>query len=440
VADFLREKLASELTLEELFLFGSYRLFATTDSAPTPTVESAILVATKRSAPKGHKVRVVALETEAQAPSDRHELLEEMARRASGRAGRRSGVHVHDVRQDSLRPEYPWPVKHSVRDVPARVVAHLQNLLDEGRAEPLARRWFVFQGIKTAADAYTQRLQRRLTPAVKRQLAEAGAVTGSPILELPAGAEKEPPWAQHPDLLARSPEPQAILYGVLDESNYTSLVWLPRGAEAPPAVRTALERWRPVLETRFDILSDPSRNWWEAARPRDPRLMRAPKVIALYRTDRGRFALDEEGQWQPSIKTTLLVGRDRDAPVAYLCGLLNSELLDLWYAVRGKTPWHVRRNYEPLRMNEMPYRPPDGDPRANRVADLVRTIAKNRRKLLPYRKAIGGLERVVKDPWATGPLELNEAALVAELSAGETVSLRLDSQLELSLTVLAAHA
>ncbi len=73
--------------------------------------------------------------------------------------------------------------------------------------------------------------------------------------------------------------------------------------------------------------------------------MAAPKVVALYRTDRGRFALDEDGTWQPSIKTTLAVGRKPDAPVAYLCGLLNSELLlDMWYAVRSRTPWHVRRN------------------------------------------------------------------------------------------------
>ena len=95
-------------------------------------------------------------------------------------------------------------------------------------------------------------------------------------------------------------------------------------------------------------------------------------MIALYRTDRGRFALDETGDWQPSIKATIVVGREPGAPVAYLCGVLNSELLDLWYAVRGKTPWHVRRNYEPKRMNEMPYGRPDADPRAEKVARLVR--------------------------------------------------------------------
>jgi hypothetical protein len=85
-------------------------------------------------------------------------------------------------------------------------------------------------------------------------------------------------------------------------------------------------------------------------------------------------------------------------------------------------------------MNEMPYRPPDGDPRADRVAELVRAIAKNRRQLLPHRKTFRGLERVVKDPWSTGPLELNEAALVADLAERDTVSVRLDQELELVLS------
>ncbi|MBY0309089.1 MAG: Eco57I restriction-modification methylase domain-containing protein, partial [Phycisphaerales bacterium] len=70
-ADFLRGRLASELRLDELFLFGSHRLFAPAPApgerrrrVPTPTVESAILVATKRPAPPGHALRVVALEDE----------------------------------------------------------------------------------------------------------------------------------------------------------------------------------------------------------------------------------------------------------------------------------------------------------------------------------------------------------------------------------------
>jgi hypothetical protein len=156
-------------------------------------------------------------------------------------------------------------------------------------------------------------------------------------------------------------------------------------------------------------------------------------VFALYWTHRGRFALDEDGAWQPSIKTTVISGRRNDAPVAYLCGLLNSELLDLWYAVRGKTPWHVRRNYEPQRMNEMPYRRHDGDPRAGQIADLVRRIATNRRALLPHRPVDRGLERTVKDPWRTPPVEIDRRAVLEELPEAEKISVRLDDMLELKV-------
>ena len=427
-ADLLREKLSSELMLEELFLFGSYRLFATADAAPTPTVESAILVATKRPAPSRHKLRVVALENEAGAPADRHELLEEMRRRANGRSGRRRGIHVHDVAQALLRPEYPWPVKFGAKDVHARVVAHLQALLDERRVEPLQASWKVTRGIETGADAFTRRIERQLKPDDRTALRARGAEIGQSILELPAKAELDRPWVNHPDVLVRAPESHAILYGAVDETEYTSLVVI--RDDPPEAVLRHLEQWRPLLVSRAEIRRNPRRKWWEALWPRHENDMAAPKVIALYRTDRGRFALDEDGSWQPSNKTTIVIGRSRDAPVAYLCGVLNSELLDLWYAVRGKTPWHVRRNYEPLRMNEMPYRPPDGDSRVNEIEQLVRRVADNRRTLLPHRRVFKGLERIVKDPWRIGPLEVDEAALVAELPPDETISVRLDPALE----------
>lgn len=430
-ADFLRERLAAELTLGQLFLFGSYRLFATSDAAPTPTVESAILIARKVPAPKRHKLRVVALEDDSIAPSDRHALLEEMERRAAGRAGRRGGIHVHDVVQSSLVAERPWPVKFGPRDVATLVVKHLQGQLDEGKCEPLERSWRIFQGIQTGADAYTKRINKRLSAEDRRKLTEGGGRIGDPILELPPGAENAAPWKENPDSLVRNPEPTGILYGTLDPTDYTSLVVLRN--DPPAVILEALDRWRPLLATRAEIARNAKRRWWEAAWPRNAEDMRAPKVIALYRTDRGRFALDEAGEWQPSIKSTLVVGRGSDAPVTYLCGLLNSELLDLWYAVRGKTPRDVWRNYEPLRMNEMPYRPPSGDSRGDELAELVRTVAANRRELLPHRPVVRELDRIVKDPWRTGPVDVDERALLAGLPPEETVSLRLDSALEVEL-------
>ena len=124
-ADWLREKLAGSLRLDELFLFGSYRLFAPSEEArmrrrraPTPTVESAILVATKAEASKGHKLRVVALEDEALAAEalngnseerapERAALLAEMVRRAKGDRGERVGSTSMTSSRVSLLPIAP---------------------------------------------------------------------------------------------------------------------------------------------------------------------------------------------------------------------------------------------------------------------------------------------------------------------------------------------
>ena len=77
-------------------------------------------------------------------------------------------------------------------------------------------------------------------------------------------------------------------------------------------------------------------------------------------------------------------------------------------------------------MAVLPYRVPDRDPRATKVADLVREIAANRRALLPHRAVVRDLGRIVKDPWKTGPVVVDRAALVGTLPARETVSVRLD--------------
>jgi hypothetical protein len=436
-ADFLRERLASELTLEQLFLFGSYRLFADEQGpAPTPTVESAILVATKAPAPKGHKLRVVALEDEeAAGKPTRHELLAEMTRRAAGRAGRKAGIHVNNVAQASLIAQRPWPVKHAKRDLASRAVAALDSVPPEF-VEPLARSWKVFMGIETGADAYTPRIRKRLEAKARIRLEEGGAKPGDPIMQLPPGFERRSPWSEHGELLARAPEAEAILYATLDEANYVNYVCLNRQVSVPRAILEELEPWRPVLATRAEIARNTARRWWETAWPRDARDLGAPKLIAVHRTHRGRFALDESGEWQAGKNAAVVVGRTTGEPVAYLCGLLNSELLDLWYGVRGRTPRDVWRDYEPKPMNEIPYRRPEGDPRAERIAELVRAVAANRRALLPHRAVVRELGRIVKDPWRDGPVVIDRAALTGELPKAATISVRLDPELTVRVAAM----
>lgn len=495
-ADWLRERIASSLRLDELYLFGSMRLFATEQQERDvragmrpPTVESAILLATKAPVSKRHRLRVVVLENEAEAAAaitgdsaarvpPREGLLVVMAERAFRRAGRSKGILVHDVTQQELRSTRPWPIKHAHRDVASQVVAYLQAQLDDpGRpVERLAERWAVACGIETGADAYSARVQRRLPDRTRSELASRGHRTGDSILELPPGTELEAPWRDHPQCLARTPEPGALLYAAIDELDYANLVWLDRGAKPPTDIIAALEPWREVLRTRAELARNPRRRWWETAWPRDRKALTGPKVIALYRTDRGRFALDEHGDWQPSKKSTIVTPRKEGLSVAYLCGLLNSELLDLWYAVRGKTPRDVWRNYEPKPMNEIPYRhvvPPEawapseevavlasdlaagnvetalagcavilstaGTPAgdadaAAAIEHLVRAIAANRQALLPMRAVAPELRRAVKNPWRTHGVEVERRAVLAELPESATRSVRLDPELAVSIS------
>lgn len=444
-AGFLREKLASELRLDEVFLFGSHRLFAAEQGpAPTPTVESAILVATKTPAGAGHKLRVVVLEDETAAAQhlsrhpearspERVALLDELNKRVQGKGGRKHGIHVHDVAQSDLVSERTWPLKFGAEDIAPRVVAHLdERLTSEAPVERLGATWTTFMGIETGADAYTPRIRKRLPVETRAALEARGVRPGDPILQLPPGREDRSPWKDHPELLAKAPEATGILYGAVDSNDYVNYVRIEREEVPATSVLDELDMWRPVLATRAEIARNQRRKWWETAWPRDAEHLSRPKVIGVHRTDRGRFALDEEGVWKPGKSAVVVInGADRRPAVAYLCGVLNSELIDLWYSVRGRRPRDVWRDYEPKPMNEVPYRRPEGDPRAEEVAGLVRELAANRRALLPHRAVVPELARVVKDPWKTGPVELDRAALVGELPVSETISVRLEPALDL---------
>jgi hypothetical protein len=446
-AHFLRERLANELRLDEIFLFGSYRLFAPEPSvhkrgARTPLIESAILVATKTRPRKNHKVRIVVLEDATEVVRavrgdhsgrilERTVLLRELSRRADAKPARKSGLFVHDVPQAKFLPDRPWPLKHGAADVAARVVDCLQRLLDDERSkvEPLDKQWKVFMGIETGADSYTARIEKRLDPRTRTRLAEAGLRRGDPILQLPAEYANVEPWTSNRRFLARAPEPQGILYGAIDPNAYVWFVRIERTDSPSREVLKALEPWKPVLETRAEIARNTKRQWWETAWPRDALDLKAPKVIALHRTNRGRFALDEEGKWMPGKTAAVVVGRAVNAPVAYLCGLLNSELLDLWYAVRGRTARDVWRDYEPKPLKLIPYRDPRGDARANQIAKLVHELADNRRGLLEHRSVVKRLGPMLRDPWRAGPVDPQLRNLIEQLPASETVSVRLDPTL-----------
>lgn len=193
-------------------------------------------------------------------------------------------------------------------------------------------------------------------------------------------------------------------------------------------------------------------------------------LLAAEVRDLGRVAgVTSRGKHRPQHKHDVGCEWRDGLSVAYLYGLLNSELLDLWYAVRGKTPRDIWHNYEPKPMARIPYRHVESradegsdalSPLAEAIADedssaalvavealrldpvgdgeiataieiLVRAIADNRRDLLPLRALDPGLGRVIKNPWRTGPVRIDLTAAVATLSPAELISVRLDPALQI---------
>lgn len=438
----LRAQLLSNLTIEEIFVFGSYPLFADDQGpAATPLIESMILVARKAVAPSSHKVRYTVIEDASEVAramnvgpgrlAGKEALLTEMGRRAEAHGGRRQGIYVHSVPQANLQAQHPWPLRHGITDLPAVIAARLESAIsDAGRVERLGNSWNVFMGIETGADSYTNRIRRNLPPRVRAEVEASGAEVGAPIMQLPPGSERTRPWSDSPDLLAKAPEARAIHYGAIDGDDYVVYVCTRPGTQPPRDLLAQLEPWRGVLSNRAEFRRNQRRQWWETAWPRDEAELARPKVIALHRGHRGRFALDESGSWSAGKMTAVVVGKDDDAPVAYLCGLLNSEVIDVWYAVKGRVARDIWRDYEPTPMRRIPYARPEGDPRADSVAELVRQLAANRLALLPLRASIRELGRTIKDPWKTGPVEVDRAALVAERPVAETFSVRTDPNLE----------
>jgi hypothetical protein len=66
---------------------------------------------------------------------------------------------------------------------------------------------------------------------------------------------------------------------------------------------------------------------------------------------------------------------------------------------------------------------------AKALEAVVRTIAGNRRALLPLRKRFPRLSRVIKDPWSTERVEPAVAELVATLAKRQRTSVRVDPEL-----------
>ncbi|MEJ7715848.1 MAG: Eco57I restriction-modification methylase domain-containing protein [Thermoleophilaceae bacterium] len=241
------------------------------------------------------------------------------------------------------------------------------GLADEAvPVEPLAQRGTSSRASQTGADAYTARDPEAPRRPTSKRAARRGR-SGAPAIRSwsfrPAASDER---AVERSPGAAGPQPRAArdpLRRASTRRDYTSLVWIGRD-DAVPAVgrrgpRAVATRARDARGVRAQPAGGAgSRPPGRATRPscRAPEghrpLPDRPRPLRG-RRDRRLAALDQDHALHP---------REEGLSVAYLGGLLNSELLDLWYAVRGKIPGTSGATTSPSRWRGCPTATSSGSP------------------------------------------------------------------------------
>jgi adenine-specific DNA-methyltransferase len=115
-------------------------------------------------------------------------------------------------------------------------------------------------------------------------------------------------------------------------------------AASMPNLTRHLERFRPILEARYEIALF-HRPWWRLVRPRKPEQFDGPvpKIVAPYKAAQTRFAVDY-GRHFCSADVYCINAHDGLLP-EYLCCLLNSRLLEFYFRRIAKKMGHTYEYY-----------------------------------------------------------------------------------------------
>ena len=133
-------------------------------------------------------------------------------------------------------------------------------------------------------------------------------------------------------------------WAVNDSGQYVLYITSRPDAASMPNLTRHLERYRPILESRYEIaLSD--RPWWRLVRPRRPEQFEAhvPKIVVPFKAARSRFAVDY-GRHYCSADVYCINAHDGLLP-EYLCCLLNSRLLEFYFRRIAKKMGQIYEYY-----------------------------------------------------------------------------------------------
>ena len=213
----------------------------------------------------------------------------------------------------------------------------------------------VIKGVETGANAVTRRNVGHLTD--KGLLGAGIFVLTQKELDalrlLPDEATKVKPLVRAEDLG----------YSVVDKADELHLLYIDDSVDLRkyPQIAAHLRRFRPVLENRAEFVRNPDRKWYVLAWSRDEALLQGPKLIVSYRDYRNNFVYDESGLFGLSGMYFIATKAESAISLKYISALLNSKLLDLWYAHRGKRKGK-QREYVERPINDIPIRRIQFDP------------------------------------------------------------------------------
>jgi len=209
------------------------------------------------------------------------------------------------------------------------------------------------------------------------------------------------------------------------------LLYLTRGAPFSPA-RTPnlfrhLERFRPILEAKRETqlinhrTGLPLRFWHELHWPRDEELLAGESLVTSRRGPVNCFAYENSGLYENSDLTVLALRPGIREDLRYFLALLNSSLLDFWYARRSKRKGR-QREYYATPLQHIPLRRIDW--RRTSVRRRQQTVRKVRQVVqhLDARSTADTLRSIL----AAGDEPAVHDALVALVEAAVTIQRQLE--------------
>ncbi|WP_426025837.1 Eco57I restriction-modification methylase domain-containing protein [Brevundimonas sp. TSRC1-1] len=190
---------------------------------------------------------------------------------------------------------------------------------------------------------------------------------------------------------------------------------VPTFASLPAGVKKYLESERRHLEERAAFIRG-NCEWWRWTWPLQKELYGGPRIVCPYLAKENRFAIDEDFSFVGLTDTTVIFPASQKENLKYICGLLNSRLLNLRFKGIGKLKSNGIREYFDNAVSQMPIRRINWTKLEDvkihdRIVELHDTLADAHQKLAQGPAAI--VARDLRDQISNEEFELD--SLVCEL-------------------------